>query len=744
MHRSSVLAAALSLALACKESPGPAQEAAPDAPAVDLSGAWAGTWSGRDNVHAMDITGFWEADIVQSTESVSVTGTAFLSGDIDCPFSTIWGYVAYQTMTGSISRPPCQSNSWTMSALNLLTRSTSGWWSQSGTGSNGTFTGRQIAKPGGPRIAYASPPAAPPGALVTLAGERFGASASADLVDLDGVFVGTVLRADDHAILLRVPPGATLGSFAVTTSGGTAVAPRPFDPGASHPGAVASGSIAVGGGASGVAFLPDSRRAYVANRSDGTVSLLDPRLGMVLATVPVDPAATLPVEAVAAHPDGRRVFVAAGSVVKVIDPQIAAPTGMIDVPAGGTGNARQGLAVTPDGRILYAAESTDGGAVRAVDLETQEIVATVSLGAGSAPLAVAVSPDGVRAYAAFSGWGPALHALHFAGGPADVVAFAGNGASGVAVTPDGAKVYVPCAGDGTVAVFDAEAGVSALPSIPVGGTPAAIAMAPDGARALVAKGEGAVAFIDTASDLVTSTVTTGGTLAAIAVVPDGTMAYAVDPAAGAVWQIGGPRTLSVSKAGSGMGRIVSTPAGIDCGARCQARFPYQTWVTLTAFPDSNSQFQGWSGDCPAGGGSATVQMSASRSCTATFAWNSSGGGGGSEPVNGVYPGCFIATAAYGSPMAEEVQALREFRDLHLLTNGPGRALVAAYYRLSPPLAAWLRQHDGARAAVRWALGPVVFGVRNPGTSAALAASLAAGIGLALARRRARRDEEVSP
>ena len=38
-------------------------------------------------------------------------------------------------------------------------------------------------------------------------------------------------------------------------------------------------------------------------------------------------------------------------------------------------------------------------------------------------------------------------------------------------------------------------------------------------------------------------------------------------------------------------------------------------------------------------------------------------------------GCFIATAAYGSPMAEEIQILRKFRDEYLLTNRMGQALV---------------------------------------------------------------------
>jgi hypothetical protein len=59
-------------------------------------------------------------------------------------------------------------------------------------------------------------------------------------------------------------------------------------------------------------------------------------------------------------------------------------------------------------------------------------------------------------------------------------------------------------------------------------------------------------------------------------------------------------------------------------------------------------------------------------------------------------------------LAAEVRVLREFRDRALLAHAPGQVLVAVYYRVSPPVAAWIRQDEALRAGARGILWPIVW------------------------------------
>ncbi len=70
-------------------------------------------------------------------------------------------------------------------------------------------------------------------------------------------------------------------------------------------------------------------------------------------------------------------------------------------------------------------------------------------------------------------------------------------------------------------------------------------------------------------------------------------------------------------------------------------------------------------------------------------------------------GCFIATAAYGTPLAKEINVLRRFRDSYLVQRDWGKNLVDLYYTLSPPVANLIEKSELFKKVVRTFLQPVV-------------------------------------
>jgi hypothetical protein len=82
-----------------------------------------------------------------------------------------------------------------------------------------------------------------------------------------------------------------------------------------------------------------------------------------------------------------------------------------------------------------------------------------------------------------------------------------------------------------------------------------------------------------------------------------------------------------------------------------------------------------------------------------------------RPIGSV-DACFIATAAYGSVLANDVEMLRRFRDMLLRKSVLGELAVEAYYTFGPPVAGVVGESDLLRTTARDVLTPVVAWARG--------------------------------
>ena len=98
-------------------------------------------------------------------------------------------------------------------------------------------------------------------------------------------------------------------------------------------------------------------------------------------------------------------------------------------------------------------------------------------------------------------------------------------------------------------------------------------------------------------------------------------------------------------------------------------------------------------------------------------------------------GCLIATAAYGSEMAPQVQLLREIRDNQLMNTSSGISFMSGfnqvYYSFSPAIADAQRENPLFKEAVKVAITPMLSSLSIMGAAESETEVLGYGIGVIL-------------
>jgi YVTN family beta-propeller protein/autotransporter-associated beta strand protein len=220
---------------------------------------------------------------------------------------------------------------------------------------------------------------------------------------------------------------------------------------------------------------------------------------------------------VALSPDGRRLYVANSldgsvSVLDTTTRGILATIGVAGTP--------EGMAFSPDGQILYVANYSDDS-VAVISTATNRMTRAIPV--EGSPTAVAVGPDG-RLWVA-SEVANRVTLIDVTAGDASTSIAVGRGPGGVVVAPDGSRVYVTNNFENSVSVIET-ATEAVIATIGVGSGPTEVVATPDGRLVYVVNGfSDSVSVIDAEDLLVATTAPVGNFPVGIALTADGTTAY---------------------------------------------------------------------------------------------------------------------------------------------------------------------------------------------------------------------------
>ena len=288
-------------------------------------------------------------------------------------------------------------------------------------------------------------------------------------------------------------------------------------PQASSPGALADGStllpsgwrlapagrhLMIGDLPLNVVQSPDSRYLIVTNNglAKPSFSVVDVANWTVKNTMPLEHAWY----GLAWHPNGTRLYVGGGAQNAVQEFSYAdgvlTPARTFNLPAVTGQSFAGGLAVGPDGKLLYVTR-VFAQTLSTIDLSSGQLVKTVSLTAE--PYACVVSADGKRLYVSL--WGGSAVSVFDAQSLTAVDHFdTGEHPSAMVFSADGKRLFIACGNSASVWVFSTVTGqaieeisMTLFPDAPRTATPNALALAPDGKTLLVANADdNTVAVVD--------------------------------------------------------------------------------------------------------------------------------------------------------------------------------------------------------------------------------------------------------
>jgi phospholipase C len=245
--------------------------------------------------------------------------------------------------------------------------------------------------------------------------------------------------------------------------------------------------------------------AYIPGITGGGIAVVN-RATRALASA-VSGSTNSPFAAVAT-PDGSEVWVteSGGNTVSVIDTSTNQITSTIVV-----GVYPQGIAITPDGKTAYVANTGPntgpGGSQTLTKVNVASKAPQGNLQVGEAPKGIVITPDGATVAVTCA---DGLYAVATATGAVTKSPVTFQSPMGIAVSPDGSSFWVVDAEANHVKVV-AASNLENQGKITVGTTPWRIAISSDGKSAWVTNAnDDSVSVINTATMKVTTTIALGG------------------------------------------------------------------------------------------------------------------------------------------------------------------------------------------------------------------------------------------